>query len=345
MQTGYKLNRILICPLDWGLGHATRCIPIIKKYIEEGCEVMIAADGRSLELLQKEFPHLKFIRFPGYNISYSESISMALQMLLSSAKILWKIYQEHQKLKKILEDHQIDLIISDNRYGLWNKNVRSIFMTHQIMIKSTGKLKFLEPVLYRINQWFIKHYDECWIPDYEGEDNLSGDLSHLYPVPKNAKFIGPLSRLAHHQIPSQREDEIELLIILSGPEPQRTILENKIINQLRNIKIKTVIVRGIPGSNDKLDVPYYIAMYSHLATEKMREAISNAKIIICRSGYSSIMDLAVLNKKAIFIPTPGQTEQEYLAKYHTAKKKSIYYNQNEFYIEKVLSGDVFKLIV
>ncbi len=336
MVMSNKQNRILICPLDWGLGHATRCIPIIRKYLEEKAEVIIAAEGRPFVLLQNEFPQLQFVKFLGYDIAYAENRSMVLQMLFSSPKIVFKIYQEHQALEKIIDEYKIDTVISDNRYGLWNKNVKCIFMTHQIMIKSTNQLKFLEPILYRINKWFIKHYDECWIPDYAGENNLSGDLSHQYPLPHNAKFIGPLSRFtAHSPTSSLREEGQKLLILLSGPEPQRTILEKKIMEQLTTIKIKTTIVRGTPGLTEKLNAPNHVTLYSHLETNQMQEAILNAQIILCRSGYSTIMDLAVLNKKAVFIPTPGQTEQEYLASYHAAKGNAIYFKQDEFNLDAI----------
>lgn len=332
MQQNYQ-KRILICPLDWGLGHAARCIPIIKQYLEQNnTEVIIAADKRPLELLKKEFPQLQFVQLPGYNISYSENTSMVFQMVLSAPKILWGIYKEHQALKKIIKDNKVDVVISDNRYGLWNKQVRSIFITHQIMIKSTQKLKFLEPLLYKINKKFIKQYSECWIPDYEGNNNLSGDLSHLYQLPTNAKYIGTLSRFSAHPPTSRIEfgREFGILVILSGPEPQRTVLEKKILAQLKEIEIKTIIVRGTPGIKEKLYVPDHITVYDHLESEEMRRAIVASKIILCRSGYSTIMDLAVLNKKAIFIPTPGQTEQEYLAEYHAEKGNAIYFKQNEF---------------
>lgn len=338
MLKNHKQARILICPLDWGLGHATRCIPIIRKYLSQGDEVIIAADGGSLELLRKEFPQLKIIQLKGYAISYSANRSMALQMFLSAPRILWKIYREHQALKKMIDEYKIDMVISDNRYGLWNKRIKSIFITHQIMIKSTDSLKFLEPVLYNINKWFIKHYDECWIPDNEKENNLSGDLAHLYPLPQNTRFIGPQSRFNYSLISDKEKSETDLLVLLSGPEPQRSMLEKMVIEQLHTLKIQTAIVRGIPGSLQEIRVPSHVTIYSHLETEKMQQLILDAKVILCRSGYSTIMDLAVLQKKAIFIPTPGQTEQEYLASYHVAKRNAICFNQHQFDLEKALAA-------
>jgi hypothetical protein len=172
-------QRILICPLDWGLGHATRCIPVIRAFLGQNAEVLIAADGRAYELLQQEFPELQFIRLKGYEIRYPSSGSMAASMLLSIPKILSGIKREHRELEKIIAEHKIDTVVSDNRYGCWNKQVKSIFITHQLMLKSP----FGEGLLHRIILSHIKKYDECWIPDHAAENNLSGELSHKYPLP------------------------------------------------------------------------------------------------------------------------------------------------------------------
>src|ERR1019366_5512486 len=179
-------KRILICLLNWGLGHATRCIPIIRLLRKKNAEIIIAADGRSLELLKQEFPDLEFIRLQGYDINYPTGDSMILKMFFSIPKIVNGIYKEHQILKKIIKEKKIDIVISDNRFGLWNKKIKSIFITHQLMIKTL----FAEKLLHRINLYFIKKYDECWVPDVECASNLSGDLSHKYSLIKNTFFVG-----------------------------------------------------------------------------------------------------------------------------------------------------------
>jgi len=159
--------RVLVAPLDWGLGHATRCIPVIKKLILQGNEVLIASDGKIEKLLKKEFPQLTFVFLQGYRVRYFSFLPMTFSMLLQLPKIAWRIFKEHRDLKKIIQHYRIDMVISDNRYGLWNKKINSVFITHQLMIKSPRALKFLEPLMYRINKIFISKYDECRIPDDE----------------------------------------------------------------------------------------------------------------------------------------------------------------------------------
>ncbi len=329
-------KNILICPLDWGLGHATRCIPIIKELLKfDNTKLIIAADKRPLDLLKSEFPDLEFVRFPGYKITYSKKGNLIIKMLSLLPSIFLGIYKEHQTLKTIINNHKIDIVISDNRFGLWNKNVYSIFMTHQIMIKLPIFLGFLEPLLYRINKLFINKYNECWIPDFDGTNNISGDLSHKYNLPANSYFIGPLSRFNNKK--ANGDYKYNVTAIISGPEPQRTIFEELIINQLKRTSLKSAIVSGKTEETKKEhQLSENIKQYSSLNQDELLKIIQDSEIIICRSGYSSIMDLATLGKKAVFVPTPGQTEQEYLAKYHKIKEYFYYTAQNKFDIIKSL---------
>ena len=185
-----KQKRILICPLDWGLGHATRCIPIIRLLLAKNAEIIVAADAGPLALLKQEFPQLTFIQLKGYNIQYPKSGSMKVKMLLSIPKIVNGIKEEHEALDKIIDKHKIDIVISDNRYGCWSKKIKSIFITHQLMIKAP----FGENVLHKKVLKYIDNYDECWVPDVADSVNLSGDLTHKYTIPKNTFFVGALSR-------------------------------------------------------------------------------------------------------------------------------------------------------
>jgi uncharacterized protein (TIGR00661 family) len=324
-------KRILICPLDWGLGHATRCIPIIRKLLENNAEVLIASDGSCAALLSREFPLIKIIPLKGYEIKYSYNRSMTLQMLLSVPRILNAIRREKAELAEIIEKYRIDVVISDNRYGCWNKKVKSIFITHQLMVKSP----FAENILHRIIGSYISKFDECWIPDLPGSNNLSGDLSHKYPIPSNAFFIGSLSRLKPKE---SNSFENKILAIISGPEPQRSIFERIISEQLFNSGLKSMMVFGLPREIQKVEHKGNILMINHLNSEEMQDAIASSEIIIARSGYSTIMDLAAMNKKAIFIPTPGQTEQEYLAKYLFQKKIAYFQKQSEFDLDSALKG-------
>ncbi len=248
---------------------------------------------------------------------------MTGKMLLSAPGILTAIRKEHRFLEHLIDEKKIDAVISDNRFGLWSKRIPSVYITHQLMIKAPEKYKFTESLLHKIHRQVIRQYDECWVPDLEGPLNLSGDLSHLYPISDNIKFIGPLSRFSDRG-PIDRNlasDRIELVALISGPEPQRSILEKILTYNIQKWPVsKAIILQGKPDeSGKKMYETTKLSVYNHLPDEELRDILLRAERIICRAGYSTIMDLVSLGKNALLVPTPGQTEQEYLALYHSEK--------------------------
>jgi uncharacterized protein (TIGR00661 family) len=321
--------KILVCPLDWGIGHATRCVPVIEELIKQGAEVIIAADNRPYYFIKNEFPNLEIIRFTGFNVEYPTSNNMVIKMALSAPLIYYNIFKENLKLKKLISTYKIDAVISDNRFGLWSVKIPCVFITHQINIQSP----FFETLINFLNRKIIEKYDECWIPD--NENNLSGILSKNNSIKSTqSHLIGTLSRFKNSTKKTEKKYKITALI--SGPEPQRTILENILISQLKKAKIKSAIILGKTEVSGQHTFDENIDIFSHLPTIQLQEIIEDSDVIISRPGYSTIMDLAVLKKKAIFIPTPGQTEQEYLAKYLSEKGMGIFYKQAEFELEKCL---------
>lgn len=330
-----KQYNVLLCPLDWGIGHATRSVPIINELINQGCNVIIGADHQPLAFLKIEFPKLKFVPFPGTKISYPNNKMMALKMLLSAPSILLGIYKEHRLLKKIIQEHDIDFVISDNRYGLWHSKIPSVFITHQIGIETPKSLRFLKPLLRMFTKFFIHKYNELWIPDLKNDKNLSGSLSHGYRIKIPHFFIGPLSRFQAPENDIKIEPQ-SILAIVSGPEPQRTIFENILIMELQKHPVRSTILRGKPELKQK-EQRDNITLYSHLPTPEFLELIAKAEYIICRSGYCTLMDLAILHKKAVIVPTPGQTEQEYLAKYLHQEGIFLSQKQSSFSLENVLN--------
>jgi len=328
----------LICPLNWGLGHASRDIPIINEFIKNQFEVIIASEKLPLQLLKSEFPDLHYEIFPSIDISYSKGKFLILKMIISLPRLILCLYKEHKYLKTLINKLNIDIVLSDNRFGLWNKKIYSVFITHQVMVKLPWYCKLLEYPLHKINKFFINKYDLCWIPDLESDNNLSGDLSHKYKNPRKTKYIGPLSRFSINGksfFPLMQKNDI--LLILSGPEPQRSIFESILIRQISKTNYNALIIRGKPGSTNDMITEKNIRCESHLNTIDLKQEILSSKYIICRSGYSSIMDLICLQKDAILVPTPGQTEQEYLAKYY--KDKGIFYSisQNRFDLTTALN--------
>jgi len=324
--------RILVAPLDWGLGHATRCIPIIKAFIQLNCEVFVVADKNTFSLLKKEFPSLVFLRYKGYEIEYSRNKRFfATKLLLQTPHIIFSIWKEHIWLSRTINEQKIDAVISDNRFGMYSKKILSIYITHQLHIK-TGN-RFSEFISKKIHFYFLKKFSKCWVPDNE-KDGLAGDLSHPQNLPKNVIYIGPLSRF--HSLPGL-ETIYDLLITISGPEPQRSIFENKILKQLKNFSGKTLLVRGLPSENiNLLQSTDSLKIVNHLSAIELNKSILQSKMIIGRCGYTTVMDLSALGKKAILVPTPGQTEQEYLSKYLFEKKYFYTVDENTFSIEDAL---------
>ncbi|TXB64621.1 glycosyl transferase family 28 [Vicingus serpentipes] len=324
---------ILVCPLDWGLGHATRCIPIIQSFLKDNHKVIIGTSGKQEALLKQEFPYVTFIELKGYNVEYPENGAMISKMLTQLPKIKKAIQEEQEWLAAIIDKYKIDQVVSDNRYGLWNNKIESTLITHQLFIKAPTGEWLIEKILNN----YLANFDEVWIPDIEGENNLSGDLAHKKPLPHNYKFIGPLSRFSSLKKACDFSEEYDFIAIVSGPEPQRTIFEKLILEQVRDTNLKGVLVRGLPDSNEKLKIENSaIQIYNHLETNEFLNYLQKSKVVISRSGYSTIMDLATLGKKAILVPTPGQTEQEYLAQYHQEKGQFYTQKQSEFDLEKAV---------
>jgi len=302
-------------PLDWGLGHATRCIPIIRYLLEKRCEVTIAAQGAAALLLKSNFPKLTILPVEGYGVRYSRYAgTFALKILAQVPKILKAISNEKKWLIKIQAQYQFDLVISDNRYGLKTDGLPSVIMTHQLQIKS-GAGSLADKLLLHIHYRILERFDQCWVVDHQDENSIGGELSHPRKIPFNARYIGLLSQLTPNAS-GQKTKKDHILVLLSGPEPQRGLLEQKIISQIdEESPYSYTIIGGNPGGTAPNGLPSGIAYYSHLNALQLQEFISNAELVICRSGYSTLMDLAVMGKKALFIPTPGQSEQEYLAEY------------------------------
>jgi len=331
-----KKNRkkILVSPLNWGLGHATRCVPIIRVLLSKGYDVVIGAEERPLAFLKIEFPELSFHELPGYSITYPEKGKMMLRMAASVPGIIHGISAEHKAVQELVRKEKIAGIISDNRFGLWHRQVPTAFMTHQVSVKAP----FGESLIFRVNRHYIRKFNYCWIPDHKGEKNLSGDLSHTRQLPLTTHYVGPLSRFTK---PVKKIGE-GLLILLSGPEPQRTMLEKIVIGQLsqvkEKIKGKVILVRGLPGKTIKADIPSFIEAHDHLGDKELMHAISQCSLVFCRTGYTTLMDLYYLGGKAIFVPTPGQTEQEYLGKLMMEKNIGISMKQGAIDLNYALSA-------
>jgi uncharacterized protein (TIGR00661 family) len=336
-----KPLRVLISPLDWGLGHATRIITIVKTLQKYDVQVLIAADGAIAALLKKEFSHLKFLPLPGYKIRYAKNKqSFFLKLLTQIPTILGIIRAENRILKQWVRQYELNGIISDNRFGFYHSSIPSVYITHQLFVE-TGT-KWLSNWAQKIHYKYINRFSDCWVPDFENGISLAGKLSHPAKMPLvPVQYLGPLSRFKKNDIIGSDN----LLIILSGPEPQRSIWENILLKDLKNYHKPCALVRGLPGSDNEIETYQFLKIYNHLPAAELNRLIETSGMVISRSGYSTVMDLVALGKKAILVPTPGQAEQEYLATY--LKEKKVFYTcqQMNFDLQKTLAdAEIFENI-
>ncbi|TWO33733.1 glycosyltransferase [Seonamhaeicola sediminis] len=328
-------KRILVAPLNWGLGHATRCIPIINALLELNFEPIIASDGVALTLLQKEFPKLSSIELPSYNITYAKKgKNFKFKLIKDAPKLLNAIKSEKKATKDIVINHNISGIISDNRLGVYSKKVPTVFITHQLNVLS-GNTTWLST---KMHEKFIKKFDECWVPDTDADINLSSKLGHPDDFKIPTKYIGPLSRFEKQTVKPVNK----ILVLISGPEPQRTLLEEKLFWELKNYPEKVVFVKGVMEKKQVVEVIGNITVYNFMTSKLLEKTINESELVISRSGYTTVMDLAKLNKKAFFVPTPGQFEQEYLAKQLTQLNLVPSCKQDDFTITKIEDIDNFE---
>ena len=306
-----KSPRILVAPLDWGLGHAARCIPVIKELIQQEAEVFIYGSAHVLNYLQKHFPHLEQIQSNEQEIHYSKHLPAWLKILLQTNKINKNIKLEYTNLQSLIKTHQIDGVISDNRYGLNSKLIPCVFVTHQLNPKVPRNLGFLrKSIQHKIIAW-TSNFDEIWIPDLSCSHSLSADLSITTSKNSKHKHLGILSRFSSNQIVHNTPNGY--LAIISGPEPQRTILFQELLRIEKTLSLGMTFIIDKISDKVRSDEMNNMRILVQPNDHEFLQEISNAQHIVCRSGYSSLMDLIRLKRTALFIPTPGQTEQEYLA--------------------------------
>lgn len=326
---------ILIAPLNWGLGHATRCIPIIRALLLHGFTPIIASDGMALDLLRKEFPKLQTLELPSYQIEYPKNGTFfKLKMIQNIPKMVRAIREEKKLVEKWIDQHEIQGIISDNRLGVSSKKVPSVYLTHQLNVLTGNTSK----ISSRLHHYYIKKHDECWVPDFNRIPNLSGRLGHLKKTNLKIKYIGPLSRLHKKELPKK----YDLLIMLTGPEPQRSILEDQLQNEVSLFDGKVVFIKGIIEQEQKRTEIGNVTYYNFMNSSEIEQAFNESELVLCRSGYSTIMDLVCLEKKAFFIPTPGQFEQEYLAKKLRRNGMAPFAKQEKFKMAKLSEVQLYK---
>lgn len=301
--------RILIACLDWGLGHAARSLPVADALQALGAEPVLASSGAAGAFLRAERPGLRYLSLPAYSVHYSSS-SMVLNMAMQAPKLAATAWREHQLLQQYIDEYHLSGVISDNRFGCFSHKVPCVFLTHQL--RPIMPYRFLQPLTNKLVQVFVQRFAACWVPDLPDAGSLSGRLSHPPLFKTETNYIGWLSRFPDGPQESPEEEQCDSLSVLSGPEPQRTYLEQLLLPQLHQLPGQHILVRGIP-----VEVPMRregtVQIYNYLKGQDLWRAVQKAEVLIGRPGYSSLMDWSIAGKKALCIPTPGQTEQIYLA--------------------------------
>lgn len=325
-------RKIIVAPLNWGLGHAARCVPIIQFLLENNFVPIIASDGNALCFLQKEFPDLASLELPSYGIRYAKNLKVSL--VFQSPKVVKAVKNEQLIIERFLAKNETVVgLISDNRFGVRSEKIPSVYITHQLQVFS-GLTTFISS---KIHQNILKKFDECWVPD-TATHQLAGLLSKNKNKTLNIKYIGALSRFQKETLPKKND----ILVVLSGIESQRASLEKKIVEALKPYKGRVAIVRGYIEKEQTITILNGIKIYNYLLSTDLEREINQSELIICRSGYSSILDLAVLGKKAFFIPTKNQPEQEYLAKYLKGKSIAPYCTEKNFHIAQLAQLENYK---
>jgi hypothetical protein len=317
-------SKILVAPLDWGLGHASRCVPVVRFFIDNGFEVVLGGGGDSLRYLCARFPELPYVELPSARMKYGRRGMVSLPFLFSMFRFASNIRREHRALEKIISDYSIDYVFSDNRLGLYSEVVPTFYMTHQLNFDNGFLNQSAARMMKRLHLRYINKYRYCLVPDVDGEMSLSGKMSD---TDLSVKHIGPLSRFYGMEV-AKVDGEFDLLL-LSGVEPQRTVLENIFIEKYSSMpNARLHIIRGVSGGDD-ISLPKNITSENNPSDERIASLIVSARRAFCRSGYSSLCDLAALGRRAVLVPTPRQPEQEYLAEHFRNEFGFVAYSQDE----------------
>jgi hypothetical protein len=321
-------KRILVAPLDWGLGHTARCVPIIRYLQGLGHLPVVACNSWQRTFIEETFGNIEIIHLDGYNITYSPRNKWLQMGLIAQLPHINKIiHSEHRWVMEKADKLGIDFIISDNRYGLFHPTIPSVIMTHQLMVQGGAGI-FIDRAIQKIHYKYLNRFKATWVVDTAGSDNLAGKLSHPSLLPRKSQYIGLLSRFSNDQRENNPKDNVNnLLVLLSGPEPQRSILSEMLWKQVCSYDGNITFVEGSTDTREPAHIPRNITYYKRLTDKALVPLLKDADMVICRSGYSTLMDLALLRKPAVIIPTPGQTEQEYLGRH--MHERGIFYCCNQ----------------
>jgi UDP:flavonoid glycosyltransferase YjiC (YdhE family) len=317
------------------LGHATRCIPIVEALLKLGIRPKLAGSGASLAILRDHFPQLAFRTLPAYNVRFKHFYSLIPQL-----PRLWSVVRKERRLLHTwLKEGWVDAVISDNRYGLWHSSVPTAFVCHQLAPLPPFGGDLAHWLSYTLHSRFLRHMNQLWIPDQKYLPNLSGKLSHQFDQrDPRLRWLGPLSRYTDFD-KKESNRTWSVVVLLSGPEPQRSLLENTIVPQLVGLDRSALLIQGLKGNRTLFEEKIGYTRCNYLGGEALAHALYSADVVIARPGYSSLMDFAALGlRQLILIPTPGQTEQQYLARRLAEAGSAYIAQQKRFSLRQALKA-------
>ena len=329
---------VLVCPLSWGLGHASRCIPVAYLFLQKECRVYVCGSEEVIALMKSELGEKAcYMRFDGMKVRYGRQTF--LNLLLQTPLFIFGSIKEHYNLKKIIRLTGANAVISDNRYGLWSKKVFTVFITHQLNTKLPSRFSFLQKPLRQTIKKIARKHNALWIPDNFFGVSFAGELSKVndnyHPQIFYTGLLTRFLRYGFDDLAGAGGGAVNnyVLCIVSGPEPQRTFFEKKLIRQLQQVPYNSVLLRGVPGSNNKVEKGKTV-IYDHTDSLHFARLIAGASLVICRPGYSTLMDMSEFCCKLLLVPTPCQPEQEYLARIFNNRGWSYSVNQDKMNLKQ-----------
>jgi len=313
-----RAMKVLFAVGSWGLGHATRDLPLITRLLETGCEVAVVSTDRALSLLRRELgPHCEFFDWPDVPKPLARTARVFYtKMALSVPLVFRSILSEQRALQDLLRSRRFDRIISDNRFGVQSRRVDSYQIVHGLRAIAPRRNRQLELAVEYFSYSMLRRAKRIIVPDYEGE-GLSGELSHglSFFEPDRLEYIGILASVRRRSVPV----DVDYFVTISGPEPQRTILEELVLSQVDDLPGRVVVALGKPEEPFRLRKCGRAQVFSYLDRRQQENMMNRSRLIVSRSGYTTLMELVELGAQALLIPTPGQTEQEYLSWLHNSR--------------------------
>lgn len=306
----YNNKHLLFAVLDWGLGHATRSLPLINILVEQGYRITMASCPRVLGFLHSHFPQAAQLELPSYNVQYRWN-NMAMNVAMKAPDLIQALEEERNIIRELHEKTPFNAIISDARYGCFMPTVPSFFITHQVRIKARKKLT--DTMANKVHRQWMKNFDEIWVPDVAQLPGIGGELSHA-AMEQRRFYLGPTSRF---QLPIHKDENptYDWLFLLSGPEPARSQLEQQLLYLAHSHPDQKFVMIRAHDTNRSESTPSddHVHIMDYTNSKHLETLVRQSRQVLCRSGYSTLMDLSAWQTSAVLVPTPGQPEQLYLA--------------------------------